>query len=92
MALKYPSVFLAVVVSFVGQPLVLQAAESDFTNSQAQNLLQIYHQAQANDPAWASAQKANQAAQEKIVQGRALLLPTVSLSANANHSDADSNA
>lgn len=55
----------------------------------AQNLLQIYQQAQANDPAWAAAQKANQAAQEKIVQGRALLLPTVGLSANANRANTD---
>ena len=54
-----------------------------------QNLLQIYQQAQANDPAWAAAQKANQAAQEKIIQGRALMLPTVGLSANANHADTD---
>ena len=55
----------------------------------SQNLLQIYLQAQANDPAWAAAQNANQAAQEKIVQGRALLLPTIGLSANANHADSN---
>ena len=58
-------------------------------NTPSQNLLQIYQQAQANDPAWAAAQKADQAAQEKIIQGRALLLPTVGLSANANHADTD---
>ena len=62
---------------------------SDLHQSPRQNLLQIYQQAQANDPAWAAAQKANQAAQEKVIQGRALLLPTVGLNANANHTDAD---
>ena len=54
-----------------------------------QDLLQIYQLAQTNDPTWASAQKTNQAAQEKVIQGRALLLPTLGFSANANHSDTD---
>lgn len=58
-------------------------------NLTSQNLLQIYQLAQANDPAWAAAQKADQAAQEKIIQGLALLLPTIGLSANANHVDSD---
>ena len=91
-------------ISFSLQSTGLQAAEldtrtfplhvepiqnTDSHTSPPQNLLQIYHKAQANDPAWAAAQKANQAAQEKIIQGRALLLPTVGLSANANHADTD---
>ena len=63
----------------------LQSVDSSSISTTPQNLLQGYHQAQANDPAWAAAQKGNQAAQEKIIQGRALLLPTVGLSANANH-------
>ena len=54
---------------------------------QDQNLLEIYRQAQSNDPAWASAQSSNLAAQEKQVQGRALTLPTVTAGASANHSN-----
>lgn len=55
----------------------------------AHDLIEVYQLAQTNDPAWASAQKANQAAQEKIIQGRAGLLPTLGISANANHAQTD---
>ena len=63
----------------------LQAAEAQ------QNLLDIYQLALAGDPTLASAQAGNTAAQEKQVQGKALLLPNVGLSANASqlHTDAD---
>ncbi len=54
-----------------------------------QNLLELYRQAQSNDSAWASARSAHAAAQEKLVQGKALTLPTVSFNANANHSNTD---
>lgn len=64
-------------------------AASTQENAAAQDLLQVYQLAQINDPAWASAQKANLAAQEKVIQGRAALLPTLGISANANHSDTD---
>ena len=50
-----------------------------------QDLLAVYRQALASDPVWASAQSANLATQEKQVQGRALTLPSATLSANANH-------
>lgn len=50
----------------------------------AQNLLQIYQQAVARDPVWASAQHANRAAQEKIVQGQAQYFPVVSINGGAN--------
>jgi outer membrane protein len=91
-------------IAFILWPLTSQAAEfgaqilplpSEVTQEfdtrklLPQNLLQIFQQAQINDPAWAAAQKANQAAQEKIIQGRALLLPTIGLSANANQTNAD---
>lgn len=56
---------------------------------QTQNLMEIYQQAQVNDPNWASAQSARRAAQEKLVQGRALTLPTVTAGANATHSNTD---
>ncbi len=55
----------------------------------AQNLLQIYQQALARDPVWASAQNANRAAQEKIVQGQAQYLPVVSIAGNANATNND---
>ncbi len=54
-----------------------------------QDLLTVYRQALASDPVWASAQSSNLAAQEKLVQGRALTLPSAKLSANANHSQTD---
>ena len=56
---------------------------------QTQNLLDIYRQAQSNDPNWASAQSSRLAAQEKLVQGKALTLPTVTAGASANHSNTD---
>jgi outer membrane protein len=63
----------------------LQAAEAQ------QSLLDIYQLAVAGDPTLASAQAGNTAAQETQVQGKALLMPNVGLSANASqiHSDAD---
>lgn len=54
-----------------------------------QNLLAIYQKAQASDPGWASAQSSRLAAQEKLAQGKALTLPTVTASANVNHSNTD---
>ena len=64
-------------------PLSALAAEP------AVDLITIFRQAQSNDPVWASARSANVAAQEKLVQGKALLLPTASLSANVNHNQSD---
>lgn len=58
------------------------AAHAD---SGVQDLLATYRQAQAGDPTWAAAQSANAAAQEKLVQGKALLLPTAKLDANTSH-------
>lgn len=54
-----------------------------------QNLMEIYQQAQASDPVWAASQSARLAAQEKLAQGKALLLPTAKLSASANHNQTD---
>jgi outer membrane protein len=100
----FASLTFATFTTLALQPFTLQAAEAELQvlpafaaqdasvpNAPPLNLLQIYQQAQANDPAWAAAQKGNQAAQEKVIQGRALMLPTVGLSANANHSDANIN-
>lgn len=53
----------------------------------AENLMEIYRQAQASDPVFAAA-RANYAANvEKLPQGRAQLLPTVSLSASSTDTD-----
>jgi outer membrane protein len=62
---------------------------SAWAESSVQNLLAIYGQAQASDPVLAAAQNTNRAAQEKQVQGKALLLPAVTLDANAKHSETD---
>ena len=53
------------------------------------DLLQTYSEAQQQDAAFASARAAYQAGQEKLPQGRALLLPSINLSANTTHNDTD---
>ncbi|MES2356348.1 MAG: TolC family outer membrane protein, partial [Pseudomonadota bacterium] len=52
----------------------------------AADLLQIYQDAKTQDPIFSSAQAAYQAGQERLPQGRAGLLPSVNISANATHS------
>ena len=54
---------------------------------QAADLLDTYHAAQANDPVIAAAYASQQAGQEKSSQGRALLMPSVNLSANSTLND-----
>lgn len=58
-----------------------------FGSAQAANLVEIYGEAQVQDAAFASARAAFLAGQEKLPQGRALLLPTVTLSANISGND-----
>ncbi len=65
------------------------AVGSAFAADRPQNLLELYKQAQSNDSAWAAARSTHTAAQEKLVQGKALTLPTVTLNANANHANTD---
>lgn len=55
----------------------------------ATDLLETFHAAQLNDPVIAAAQAVQHAGQEKMVQGRALLLPTVNLSANSTLNDSN---
>jgi outer membrane protein len=50
----------------------------------AEDLLQVYREALANDPALAAARANWEATQERVPQARAGLLPNVSLSANTN--------
>ncbi|MDD5389735.1 MAG: TolC family outer membrane protein [Gallionellaceae bacterium] len=54
------------------------------------NLSSIYQLARDNDAVFAAAQEAYKAGLEKLPQGKALLRPTISLSANFNHTDAQS--
>lgn len=56
-------------------------------SAQATDLVEIYHAAQAQDAVFASARAAQQAGQEKLTQGRSLLLPSVNLSANTTYND-----
>jgi len=53
----------------------------------AEDLVQIYHDAVANDPTLASARATWLATQENVPQARANLLPSVSLAANATETD-----
>ena len=53
----------------------------------AADLLETYHVALSNDPVFASARQARLAGQEKLPQGRSLLLPSINLSANSTYND-----
>jgi outer membrane protein len=55
----------------------------------ASDLLQVYQEALSKDATYQSARAARQAGQEKLPQGRALLLPSVSLGANTTYNDVD---
>src|SRR5512135_337454 len=53
----------------------------------ATDLLDVYHAAQSQDAVFAAARASRQAGQEKLPQGRALLLPSVNLNANTTMND-----
>ncbi len=55
----------------------------------AVDLLETFHAAQANDPVFAAARAAQQAGQEKLPQGRSLLMPSINLSANTTFNNLD---
>ncbi len=55
-----------------------------------ENLSQVYQDARSYDAQYTAARHALQAGQEKLPQGRALLLPTLNLTANATRSNTDS--
>jgi outer membrane protein len=56
-------------------------------SAQAADLIEIYQAAQGQDAVFAAARAAQQAGQEKLTQGRSLLLPSVNLSANTTYND-----
>jgi outer membrane protein len=53
----------------------------------AADLLTVFRQAQTNDAVYGGARASWQAAQEKLPQGRALLRPSATASANTNYND-----
>ncbi len=55
----------------------------------AVDLLDVYHTAQSNDPVFASARASLQAGQEKLSQGRSVLMPSITLNANTTFNDVD---
>jgi outer membrane protein len=61
--------------------------DSPSQHGQSLNLKDIYSLALAHDATWAAARYANTAAQEKLVQGKALLLPTVNVNSNYSRSE-----
>lgn len=69
---------LALLISAIFTPL-----------AEAANLIEIYREAQLRDAGIASARAAYQAGQEKLPQGRALLLPAASLSAGSSWNELD---
>lgn len=85
--MRHLSVFLMLVSTVF--PSMVAFAEGELTSAKPQTLLDIYHQALANDPALASALNTNRAAQEIIEQGKALYRPTINFSASANNSRTD---
>lgn len=74
------------------KPLLAVLIASAFfsLNAQAADLIQVYQQALANDAAYASARASLAAGKERVNQGRALLLPTVSLDGSVVKNDSES--
>ncbi len=70
------------------KPRILAAAAlSASFSAGATDLLDTFHAAQAQDPVFAAARATYRAGQEKLPQGRSLLLPSVNLSANSTFND-----
>jgi outer membrane protein len=59
-------------------------------HARSEDLLQVYRQAQRYDAVYAAARHALEAGRARLPQGRALILPTLNLSANATASRIDS--
>jgi outer membrane protein len=58
----------------------------------AENLNQVYQDARGYDAQYAAARQASLAGQERVTQGRALLLPSLNLTANATRSHLESDS
>ncbi len=73
------------------RPLIAVLITSAFMtlNAQAADLLQVYQQALANDATYAGARSSLAAGQERITQGRSVLLPTVAASGSNTRNTGD---
>ncbi len=60
--------------------------------AQAGDLLDTFHAAQANDPVFAAARAARQAGQEKLPQGRSLLMPAINFNASSTFNNQTSSS
>ena len=69
------------------KPLLFATLLGASGSALAADLLETYRAAQANDPLFAAARATMQAGQEKLPQGRSLLLPSISLNANSTFND-----
>lgn len=69
------------------KPVLLAAMLAATGPAHAADLLETFRAAQANDPVFAAARAAHLAGLEKLPQGRSLLLPSLSLSANSTLND-----
>ncbi|HEY6093528.1 MAG TPA: TolC family outer membrane protein [Gallionellaceae bacterium] len=68
-------IFIALSVLGIGLP------------AHAADLLDTYHAAQGKDPVFAGARASHQAGQEKLTQGRSLILPSVNITANSTYNN-----
>jgi outer membrane protein len=75
-AMKFSKIAASVLLALGASPL-----------AGAADLIEIYHAAQSQDAVFASARAAQQAGQEKLTQGRSLLLPSVNLNANTTNNN-----
>ena len=78
-------ILLRVLLSGFAGATVLMAS-----NGQAEDLIQVYRDAQRYDAVYAAARQTLAAGRERLPQGRALLLPNLNLSANAQVGRIDS--
>ncbi|TAN73546.1 MAG: channel protein TolC [Gallionella sp.] len=69
------------------KPLLLVTLLGAVDWAQAADLLETFRAARANDPVFFAARAARQAGQEKLPQGRSLLMPNINLSANNTFND-----
>src|SRR3990167_4871988 len=69
------------------KPLLFATLLGASGSALAADLLETFRAAQANDPVFAAARATMQAGHEKLPQGRALLMPSISLNANSTFND-----
>jgi outer membrane protein len=67
--------------------IILSMLLAQASMAQAADLLDVYHAAQTEDPVFSAARATYRAGQEKLPQGRSLLLPSVNLNANSTFND-----